>query len=54
VVDEQLRAAVKQIGECLRPVIGIEPVVLLDWDPRQLAPLSGQLVASAGELLLLF
>jgi hypothetical protein len=29
------------------------PVVLLDLDPGQLAPLSGQLVAAAGEFLLL-
>ena len=53
VVDEQLGAAVEEIGERLRAVLGLEPVVLLDRDPRQLAPLPGQLVAAAGELLLL-
>ena len=53
VVDEQLGAAVEEIGEGLRAVLGLEPVVLLDRDPGQLAPLPGQLVAAAGELLLL-
>jgi hypothetical protein len=53
VVDDQLGAAVEQIGESLRAVLGLEPVVLLDRDPGQLASLPGQLVAAAGELLLL-
>ena len=53
VVDEQLGAAVEEIGEGLRAVLGPEPVLLLDPDPRQPAPLPGQLVAAAGELLLL-
>jgi hypothetical protein len=53
VVDEQLGAPAEQIGESLRAVPGLEPVVLLDWDPGQLAPLPGQLIAAVGELLLL-
>src|SRR5262249_16602832 len=53
VVDEQLGAAVEELGEALSAVLGLEPVVLLDWDPGQLAPLPGQLVAAACELLLL-
>ena len=53
VVYEQLRAAVEEIGERLRAVLGLEPVVLLDRDPGQLAPLAGQLVAAPDELLLL-
>jgi len=50
---DQLGAAVEQAGEGLRAAAGLEQVVLLDRDPRQLASLSGQLVAAAGELLLL-
>ena len=53
-VDEQLGAAVEQIGEALRAGLGIEDVVLLDRNPGQLAPLPGHLVAAARELLLLF
>jgi hypothetical protein len=53
VVDQQLRAPVEELGQRLRPVLGLEAVVLLDRDPRQLLPLPGELVASAGELLLL-
>src|SRR5205823_9740303 len=53
VIHEQLGAAVEEIGQGLHAVHGHEPVVLLDRDPRQLAPLPGQLVAAAGELLLL-
>src|SRR5205814_2821128 len=53
VVDEQLGAAVEELGEGLRAVLRLEAVVLVDPDPGQLAPLPGQLVAPAGELLLL-
>src|SRR5207247_2517024 len=38
-VDEQLRAPLEQLGQRLRPVLGREPVLLLDRDPRPLAPL---------------
>src|SRR6266576_2256996 len=53
VVDEQLRAPVEKLGQRLRPVVGLEAVVLLDRDPRQRLPLPGELVAAARELLLL-
>jgi hypothetical protein len=52
-VDEQLGAAVEEIGEGLRPVLGLEPVLLLHRNPRQLAPPPGQRVTAARELLLL-
>ena len=39
VVQHELRAAAEQLGQGLRPVVGVEPVLLLDRDPRQLAPL---------------
>ena len=35
-IDEQLGAAVEQLGEGLGAVLGLEPVVLLDRDPRLL------------------
>jgi len=54
VVDEQLLAAAEEFGERLVAVLGLEPVLLLDRNPRQLAPLARQLVAAAGELLLVF
>jgi hypothetical protein len=53
VVDEQLRAALEELGERPRASLGVEPVLALDRDPGQLAPLAGQLVAATGELLLL-
>src|SRR5439155_21933243 len=37
----------------LRALLGLEAVLLLDRDPGQPAPLLGELVAPAGELLLL-
>src|SRR6266480_4094232 len=39
VVDEQLRPLLEQLGQRLRPALGREPVLLLDPDPWQLAPL---------------
>jgi hypothetical protein len=53
VVDDQLGAAVEELGEALLTALGLEPVVLLDRDPWQLSPLAGKLVAAACELLLL-
>src|SRR6266702_4291309 len=53
VVDEQLRATVEEVDQRLRPVVGLEAVVLLDRDPGQRLPPAGELVAPAGELLLL-
>ena len=48
VVDEQLRAPVEELRQRLRPVVGLEPVLLVDPDPRQLAALPGELVAASG------
>ena len=47
-VDEQLGAAVEEIGERPRAVLGLEPVVLLDRDPGQLAALLLDLVVALG------
>jgi hypothetical protein len=52
VVDEQLGAAVEELRQGLRAVVGVEAVLLLDPQPRQLAALPGQLVAHPGVLLL--
>ena len=52
VVDEQLRAAVEQLAQRLGALVGVEPVVLLNANPRQLAPLPRKLVAQPGVLLL--
>src|SRR5205085_2214918 len=45
VVGEELRAPVKELGECLLPVLRVELVLLLDRDPGKLAPLLGDLLA---------
>ena len=52
VVDEQLAAAVEELRQRARAVVGVEAVVLLDADPRQLASLARQLVAQPRVLLL--
>ena len=52
VVDEQLTAAIEQLRERARAVVGVEAVLLLDADPRQLASLARQLVAQPRVLLL--
>ena len=41
VVGEQLRTAVEELGERLLAVVDVELVVLLDGNPRKLAPLRG-------------
>src|SRR5262249_43968737 len=53
VVDDQLAAAVEQVGERLLAVRALEDVLLLDRLPGQGLPLPGHLVAGARELLLL-
>jgi hypothetical protein len=53
VINEQLRAPVEELGQRLRPVLGLEAVLLVDGNPRQRLPLPGELVAPAGELFLL-
>src|SRR5262249_35024894 len=53
VVDEQLRAAVEQLGQRSRALLGLEAVLLLDRHPGELASLPSKLVAAPGVLLLL-
>ncbi len=49
VVDEELRAPAEKVVERGRPFVGVEPVGLVDFDPRQLlAPLS-HFVAEPGQ-----
>src|SRR5204862_4743505 len=45
VVGEELRAPVEELGERLLPVLGVEPVLLLDGNPWKLTPLLGHLLA---------
>src|SRR3954447_2154156 len=52
VVDEELRAAVEQVRQGLRPLVGLEAVLLLDLHPGQLATPLCELVTAAGVLLL--
>jgi hypothetical protein len=52
VVDQQLGAAVEQLGQGRRALLGVEAVGLVDLDPGQLAALAGQLVAESGVVLL--
>ena len=52
VVDEELRASSEEIGERGAPLVGLEAVLLVDSNPRQLLPLPRQLVAAPRQLLL--
>src|ERR1700730_18716616 len=52
-VDDQLTASVEQVSERFLAVGGIENVVLLNLDPRQLAPLGAHLVTQTGKCLFL-
>src|SRR5689334_15937881 len=52
VVDQQLRASSEQVGERRGALIGIEAVILLDANPRELLSLLGHFVAATGQLLL--
>src|SRR5216683_3359048 len=53
VVDDELSTSLEEVAECLRAVLALEGVVLLDELPGQVAPLPAQLIAHPGELLLL-
>src|SRR5215469_9432539 len=53
VIDDQLRAPVKELSQRLWPLGGVEPVFLLDRHPGQRAPRGGQLVAAARQLFFL-
>jgi hypothetical protein len=52
VVDKKLRAAAEKIRQRGVSFIGLESVVLVDPDPRQLLPLPHQFVAAPRVLLL--
>src|SRR5262249_33739452 len=52
VVDKELRAPCEEVCQRGAPFIGLESVLLLDPDPRQLLTSPRQLVASPRELLL--
>jgi hypothetical protein len=52
VVDEQLRAALEQLGERPRTAVGLEGVLLVEPDPGKLAPGARDLVTAAEMLLL--
>src|SRR5262249_57634824 len=51
-VDGELRAPAEQIRQRGAPLVGFEPICLVDPDPRQLLPPPRQLVAASRELLL--
>src|SRR5450755_4651996 len=53
VVDDQLRAPVKQFWQGLGPVVGAEAVFLLDRHPGEVAPLRSELVAAARQFFFL-
>src|SRR4029453_10138664 len=50
--DHQLRAAVEQLEQVLRPVLGLEGVLLLDPHPGELTALPSEFVAGPCVLLL--
>jgi hypothetical protein len=52
VVDEQLSAAVEELHQRPRALVGLEAVLLLERDPGQLAALACELVAHPGVFLL--
>src|SRR5262245_14390384 len=52
VVCEQLRASVEQLDEGLLPVLGVEPIILVDGDPREPTAPLGYLLAELGVLIL--
>ena len=52
VVDEELRAPSEEIGQRGAALVGLEAVLLVDSNPRQLLPLPRQFVAAPGQLLL--
>src|SRR5207302_3257863 len=52
VVNEELRASSEEISEGRFSFVGLEAVLLVDPNPRQLLPSPGQLVAAPGQFLL--
>jgi hypothetical protein len=51
---EQLATAIKEIGQRLRAVRGVEDVLFLDTNPGQIAPPGIDLVPQPGEFFLFF
>ncbi len=51
--DDELTAALEQIGERRFAGFGVEDIGLLDAHPRQFAPLSGKVVVQTRERFLL-
>src|SRR5882672_8597172 len=52
VIDEELRASLEEFRQRGAPFVGLESVLLVDADPRQLLPSPRQLVAAPRVLLL--
>src|SRR5438067_10230756 len=52
VVDEELRAPSEEVCQRDAPLVGLESILLVDPNPRQLLPPPRQLVAAPRELLL--
>src|SRR5262245_26020787 len=52
VIDEELRAPGKEVGQRALPLLGVELIRLVDPNPRQLPPLPCQRVALADVFLL--
>src|SRR5262245_9155547 len=51
-IDEQLRAALEQIGQGGAAFVGVETIFLVDLHPGQFLAAARQLVAAAGQVLL--
>src|SRR5262245_32055230 len=54
VIDEQLRATLEEVRQRRAAVSGVEVVLLVDAHPRQVLPLTCDLIALAGQRLLGF
>jgi hypothetical protein len=52
VVDEELRTSSKKVPQRGAPLVGVESILLLDRDPRQVLALPREFVAAPRELLL--
>src|SRR5216117_4433268 len=52
VIDEELRAPSEEVCQRGAALVGVEFVLLVDPDPRQLLPPSRQLIAAMRQLLL--
>ena len=50
-LDDQLAASAEEVDEGFLPVRPVKQVGLLDFDPRQSAPLDSELIAQPGQFL---